>query len=76
MICPFCGKVSDSSEHCTRCHVEFNDEIRAVALKEDTRSDRVGPVSTKTAKIMLWAFMALLLVAFIAVTELGSSWWS
>lgn len=76
MICPFCGKTSESDRRCSKCRVEFNDEIRAIAFEEDTRSDRIGPVSTRTAKIVLWAFMALLLVAFVAVTELGSTWWS
>ncbi|MEG2007117.1 MAG: hypothetical protein RRX88_06855 [Raoultibacter sp.] len=69
MICPFCGRESQSDQYCTKCQVAFNDEIRSIAAKTDTRSDRIGPLSTKTAKIILWVFMGLLIVAFVLITE-------
>ncbi|MDJ1650455.1 MULTISPECIES: hypothetical protein [Gordonibacter] len=72
VICPFCGKTSQAEDHCTKCRTRFTKEVRAVAFTEenDPRSDRIGPVSTKTAKIIGWAVLALLLVAFVLATEL------
>lgn len=64
--------MSESEERCTKCRVAFDDEIRSIALSEDTRSDSIGPLSLKAAKVLLWVFMALLLVAFVVVTEFGS----
>ena len=69
MICPFCGRESESDKRCTKCHVQFNKEIRSIAMEEDTRSDRIGPVSTKTAKRILWVFMAFLIILFVVLTE-------
>ncbi len=72
IICPFCGRESASRDHCTKCHSRFNKEILSVAYTadEDPRSDRIGPVSTKTAKILGWVLLGLLLIAFVAATEL------
>lgn len=72
IICPFCGRESKSEDHCTRCHVRFNKEIRAIAYdtENDPRSDRIGPFSAKTAKRLGWALLVVLIFAFIAATEL------
>lgn len=69
MVCPFCGRESKSDKYCTRCNVTFNDEVRAIAHDENPGSDRIGPFSMKTAKIILWIFMGLLIVAFVLITE-------
>lgn len=72
IICPFCGKESAAEDHCTKCRTRFTKEIRAAAYTADNdpRSDRIGPVSTKTAKIFCWVALGLLLVAFVLATEL------
>lgn len=72
MICPFCGKESTSEDRCTKCHVRFTKAIRAIAydVDEDPRTDRVGPLSTKAAKIIGWMVLGMLLVVFVVVTEL------
>lgn len=71
IICPFCGARSRSEKHCTSCSAKFNREVLAHAVREsdDYRSDRIGPFSTKTAKRLLWVFMILMVVAFVAITE-------
>lgn len=72
LICPFCGRESTSENHCTKCHVRFTKEIRAVAFsaESDPRNDFIGPFSTKTAKIIGWVLLGLLLIAFVLATEL------
>lgn len=72
MICPFCGRESASEDHCTKCHALFNKEVRKIAYEPDSdpRSDMIGPFTTKQAKILAWIIMGLLLVAFVAATEL------
>lgn len=75
IICPFCGRESASEDHCTRCHTRFNKEIRSIAYdaESDPRSDRIGPLSTKAAKILCWVVLGLLLVAFVLATELSGN---
>lgn len=75
IICPFCGRESATDDQCTKCHTRFTKEIRAVAysVDNDPRSDRIGPVSTKTAKILGWVLLGVLLVAFVVATELSGN---
>lgn len=72
IICPFCGRTSASQDHCTKCHVRFTKEARAIAyhVDDDPRSDRIGPFSTKVAKYLGWILLGLLLVLFVLATEL------
>ncbi len=72
MICPFCGRESQSEEHCTKCYALFNKEVRRIACdsENDPRSDMIGPFTSKQAKILAWTIMGLLIVAFVAATEL------
>ncbi|CAK7003335.1 MAG: hypothetical protein PEGG_00101 [Paraeggerthella hongkongensis] len=72
MICPFCGRESQSEEHCTKCYALFNKEVRSIAYdsENDPRSDMIGPFTSKQAKILAWTIMGLLIVAFVAATEL------
>lgn len=75
IICPFCGKESASDDHCTKCHTRFTKEIRAAAftVDNDPRSDYVGPVTTKVAKVICWVVLGLLLAAFVLATELSGN---
>lgn len=75
IICPFCGKESRSREYCSRCNTRLTKEALAVAYtrENDPRGDAIGPFSTKVAKRLLWALIALLLVAFIVLTELSGN---
>lgn len=72
VICPFCGRVSQSKDHCTVCYALFDKEVLSIAstVESDTRSDRVGRVPTKWAKRLLWLGMILLVCAFVIVTEM------
>lgn len=73
MFCPFCGGETTSEDYCSQCGTRFTKQIRDMALKEDTRDDRVGPFSTKTAKRLLYVLMILLLIAFFAFTEMAGN---
>ena len=59
----------------TKCHTRFTKEIRAAAftVDNDPRSDYVGPVTTKVAKVICWVVLGLLLVAFVLATELSGN---
>lgn len=71
IICPFCGRASKSEKHCSACGAKFNKEVLAHAFREskDPRTDMIGPFTMKTAKRLLWGFMILMIVAFVAITE-------
>lgn len=71
IICPFCGRVSDSLDHCSKCNSLFNKEVRSIAYTEETdpRSDQVGPFSTKVAKRLLWVLIAVLILLFAVFTQ-------
>lgn len=72
IVCPFCGRVSQSKDHCTVCHTLFSKEVLSVArtVESDSRSDKVGPLSTKWAKRALWVGMVLLVCLFVIITEM------
>lgn len=72
IICPFCGKESRSREYCSKCNTRLTKEALAVAYTRDNdpRGDTIGPFTTKVAKRLLWVLIALLLIAFVALTEL------
>lgn len=78
IICPFCGRESASDVRCTKCHARLDREARSLAYstENDPRSDRVGPISTKTARIICWIVLGLLLVAFVVLTELSGNGFS
>ena len=67
IICPFCGARSRYEKFCSSCGAKFNKEVLAHTVREsrDSRSDYIGPFKTKTAKILLWIFMGLMVLAFV-----------
>lgn len=71
IICPFCGARSRYEKFCSSCGAKFNKEVLAHTVREsrDSRSDYIGPFKTKTAKILLWIFMGLMVLAFVLITE-------
>lgn len=71
IVCPFCGRPSRSTELCTRCGALFNKEVRSIAFMEqdDPRPDRIGPFTTRTAKILLWIGIAILILLFAVLTN-------
>lgn len=73
VICPFCGKESRSHEFCSNCNTRLTKEVLEVAYtrENDPREDMIGPFTTKTAKRLLWVLIALLLLAFIVLTEMS-----
>lgn len=75
VICPFCGKESKSHEYCASCNTRLTKEVLSVAYTpvNDPRSDMIGPFTTKTAKRLLWVLIALLLLAFIVLTEISGA---
>lgn len=72
IICPFCGKLSNSEKYCTRCGVQFSKEIRSIAFTEETdpRSDYIGPLKTRTATRILIVAMIVLIVIMVVITEM------
>lgn len=72
IICPFCGKESRSHEYCSKCNTRLTKEALSVAYTRDNdpRGDMIGPFTTKVAKRLLWVLIALLLVAFVVLTEM------
>lgn len=71
IICPFCGARSRYEKFCSGCGAKFNKEVLSHTVREsnDGRSDYIGPFKTKTAKILLWIFMGLMVLAFVIITE-------
>lgn len=71
IICPFCGQPSSSLDHCTRCNALFDKQVRSIAFTEDAdpRVDLIGPVSTRVGKYLMWAAIAVLLIAFAVATN-------
>lgn len=71
IICPFCGQPSSSLDHCTRCNALFDKQVRSIAFTEDAdpRVDSIGPVSTRVGKYLMWAAIAVLLIAFAVATN-------
>ncbi len=71
IVCPFCGNRSTSEKFCSSCGAKFTREVLQVASREkdDTRDDRIGPFSTKTAKRLLWVLIIVLVALFIFFTE-------
>ncbi len=71
IICPFCGNRSRNEKFCSSCGAKFNKEVLKIASREknDDRSDRIGPFSTKTAKYLLYGLMGVLIIVFILITE-------
>ena len=78
VVCPFCGRPSVSKEYCTRCYAKFNKQVLSIAytVENDPRDDRIGPFSSKTAKRLAWALLGVLIVVFIAATELSGAGFS
>ena len=72
IICPFCGKESRSRDYCSKCNTRLTKEALEVAYtrENDPRADMIGPFTTKVAKRLLWVLIALLLVAFVVLTEM------
>ena len=71
IICPFCGNKSKKEKFCSSCGAKFNKEVLSIASREkdDARSDKIGPFSTKTAKYLLYGFIAVMIIVFILITE-------
>ena len=75
VICPFCGKPSTSMTNCSNCHVIFNKEVLSVAhtLKEEEGEPMFGPITLRTAKILLVILLIVLVVLFVVFTEMNGS---
>ena len=75
LICPFCGQVSRTRDHCSVCGVLFDAEIRRIARRasDDPNLEKIGPFSVKAAKIISYAVCAVLVVLFVALTQYAAS---
>ena len=69
MLCPFCGRETLAGEFCEKCGTRFTKDVKRIMWEESPVEDKIGPVSTKTAKVLLYVVILLLLIAFFALTE-------